>query len=189
MTSVAYRFVIELLNQRASADREILEIGCGERLYEPELVGRYTGLDLDEWMGVERRPDIVGTAEAIPVEDESFDVVFGVAVFYYVADPDRALRECRRVLRPGGELVIFDYEARTIERLRAEGDRLVRNAWTRHELRDRLRRAGFAAGGIRDLSHLASSSGVPRGVRRPVRRVRRALDPRWTHWLILRARR
>ena len=41
-------------------------------------------------------------AEALPFPDGSFDTVIGHAVLHHLPDPVRALRECRRVLRPGG---------------------------------------------------------------------------------------
>ena len=46
-----------------------------------------------------------GVAEALPFPDASFDLVFSNNGFNNVADPVRALAECARVSRPGGQLV------------------------------------------------------------------------------------
>lgn len=42
----------------------------------------------------------------VPVEDSSVDVVLSTQVLEHVADPRRHLEECRRVLRPGGQLLL-----------------------------------------------------------------------------------
>ncbi|MAM67005.1 MAG: hypothetical protein CL702_11580 [Chloroflexi bacterium] len=46
-----------------------------------------------------------GGAEAIPADDNSFDVVFASLSFMYVVDRAAAVSEFARVLRPGGRLV------------------------------------------------------------------------------------
>ncbi|GAA4413005.1 class I SAM-dependent methyltransferase [Actinokineospora soli] len=56
------------------------------------------GLGLD----VEGR---VADAEGIPYEDESFDLVIGHAVLHHIPDVPAAMREVRRVLKPGGRFV------------------------------------------------------------------------------------
>ena len=48
----------------------------------------------------------VADAEALPFEDDSFDVVLGHAVLHHLPDVPAALREAHRVLRPGGRLVV-----------------------------------------------------------------------------------
>ncbi|WCT72266.1 class I SAM-dependent methyltransferase [Sphingomonas naphthae] len=45
-------------------------------------------------------------AEALPFEDDSFDVVVAQYVITAIPDPERALDEFVRVLRPGGEIII-----------------------------------------------------------------------------------
>lgn len=45
-------------------------------------------------------------AQQMPFADGSFDVVLMFEALYYVPDADRFFRECRRVLRPGGVLLI-----------------------------------------------------------------------------------
>jgi SAM-dependent methyltransferase len=60
----------------------------------------------------ERVPDAdfrVGELEALPYEDDSFDVVTGFCSFQYAADPVNALREARRVTRPGGTVAILTW--------------------------------------------------------------------------------
>jgi arsenite methyltransferase len=95
----------------------VLDVGCGtgrltrwiaERLGEG---GRVTGIDpLPERIGIARAnaPSLdfeVGQAEDLGAfPDESFDAVCMSAVFHWVADKPKALREVRRVLRPGGGL-------------------------------------------------------------------------------------
>ena len=51
----------------------------------------------------------VGELEALPYEDDSFDVVTGFASFQYTADPVHALQEARRVTRPGGTVAILTW--------------------------------------------------------------------------------
>ena len=46
-----------------------------------------------------------GTAEELPFSDGSFDVVFSEYALQYIREKDRALREVRRVLKPGGTFV------------------------------------------------------------------------------------
>ena len=47
----------------------------------------------------------VADAEGIPYEDESFDLVIGHAVLHHIPDVPAAMREVRRVLKPGGRFV------------------------------------------------------------------------------------
>ncbi|HMJ36841.1 MAG TPA: class I SAM-dependent methyltransferase [Baekduia sp.] len=47
----------------------------------------------------------VADAEALPFDDESFDLVLGHAVLHHLPDLDQAWREIHRVLRPGGVAV------------------------------------------------------------------------------------
>ena len=52
---------------------------------------------------------VAGTAESLPTEDSAFDAVVAVWVLCSVPDPAAALREVRRVLRPGGELRFYEH--------------------------------------------------------------------------------
>ena len=50
-----------------------------------------------------------GDLEALPFEDDSFDLVTGFNSFQYAGDPTQALREAGRVTRPGGWVVIMTW--------------------------------------------------------------------------------
>jgi ubiquinone/menaquinone biosynthesis C-methylase UbiE len=48
-------------------------------------------------------------AEQLPFDDSSFDFVVSTLVLCTVSDPDKALAEVRRVLKPGGELIFLEH--------------------------------------------------------------------------------
>src|SRR3954449_3633721 len=63
-------------------------------------------------------------AEALPFEDGSFDYVVSTLVLCTVNDPERALGEIRRVLRPGGKLVFLEHVRSRNPKLARWQDRL-----------------------------------------------------------------
>ncbi|HEX9694801.1 MAG TPA: methyltransferase domain-containing protein [Actinomycetota bacterium] len=101
---------------------DVLEIGCGTgffiiNLWQAGLVERAYATDISAGMveACRRNAERVGLAdlegkasdaESLPYDDDSFDLVVGHAVLHHIPDVPAALRECFRVLRPGGTLVI-----------------------------------------------------------------------------------
>jgi SAM-dependent methyltransferase len=92
-----------------------LDVGCGAGLAAQMFAGKIAavaGLDAcGELVEIARRRvpggDFrVGEMEALPYADESFDVVTGFNAFQYAASPVNALREARRVTKPGRPVVI-----------------------------------------------------------------------------------
>ncbi len=80
---------------------DVLDIGCGVKPYQPffaPYAATHRGLDAVPGPYV----DDVGHAEALPYEDESFDVILCTQVFEHLHEPWTAVKEMRRVLRPGG---------------------------------------------------------------------------------------
>ncbi|KUK14404.1 MAG: Methylase involved in ubiquinone/menaquinone biosynthesis [bacterium 42_11] len=53
---------------------------------------------------------LIGEAEDIPLLDGSFDYVFANMCLHHVENPDKAIREMVRVLKPRGKLVITDLD-------------------------------------------------------------------------------
>ncbi len=49
-----------------------------------------------------------GDLEALPIDDALLDAATMMLVLHYVADPDKALAEANRVLKPGGRLILVD---------------------------------------------------------------------------------
>ena len=77
------------------------------------------------------RPDVGADVQAPPFRDAVFDAIKATELLEHVPDVARALGECRRVLRPGGHLVIT---APFLERLHGDpGDysRYTRSMWER----------------------------------------------------------
>ena len=98
--------------------RDVLDIFCGSRPYDDLMpaAADVTGLDTSDWSGI---ADVV-TKEFLPFEDESFDMVTCFEAFYYVEDPPAGVAEIRRVLRPGGAVVMtaslpWEYDTRILE--------------------------------------------------------------------------
>jgi SAM-dependent methyltransferase len=94
----------------------VLDLGCGGGLLLRDALAqgaRAIGLDHSEEMvslARERAPGstvVLAEAENLPFEDATFTAVSMSIVFFFLADPIGVLRECSRVLRPGGRLAIF----------------------------------------------------------------------------------
>lgn len=97
------------------ADRTVLEAGPGEG-YGADLLAEVAthvvGVDYDATAVAHIRARyprveiIEGNLAALPLESESVDVVVNFQVIEHLWDQGLFLRECLRVLRPGGELLI-----------------------------------------------------------------------------------
>jgi ubiquinone/menaquinone biosynthesis C-methylase UbiE len=101
---------------------QILEVGCGtgaSTLTHAREVRRLVAMDLSAAMAKRTLAKVLrrrlggrvylvqAEAMALPFADSAFDAVIGRGVaLSYVSDPRRALKEFRRVLRPGGRLLI-----------------------------------------------------------------------------------
>lgn len=83
-----------------------LEVGAGSGQLQ-DLVEDYTGLDIAA--SAKRyfhKPFVHGSATALPFADDEFDAVWTVWVLEHVPNPELALQEMRRVVRPGGLILL-----------------------------------------------------------------------------------
>lgn len=84
----------------------VLDAGCGLGTYVDALRDRRPDLrvvpvDLSVGMG----PELVGDVQALPLVDASVDGALAMHMLYHVPDIPAAIRELRRVVRPGGVLL------------------------------------------------------------------------------------
>jgi SAM-dependent methyltransferase len=90
------------------ATGRLIDIGCGVKPYETmarPLVTEHVGLDRENPFNKGARVDLVGTAYAIPCGDAAFNVAMSTGALEHLAEPEEALRECFRVLKPGGHAI------------------------------------------------------------------------------------
>ena len=121
----------------AAARGDVLEIGAGTGVnlgYYGDDVASLTLTEPDPAMlkRLQQRVDQSGRtatvlrapAEDLPFDDERFDVVVSTLVLCGVDDQPRALREARRVVRPGGHLLFMEHVRSDDPRLAHKQDRL-----------------------------------------------------------------
>ena len=130
------RLVVDLAE--VAPDHATLDVGCGPgaavRVAAP-LVRRASGVDNSDAMVriAARRsaemPNVdfhVGSAEALPFDDATFDRLWTVHAFHHWSDQSAGLAEALRVLRPGGRLLVVERRSGGDHGLTAAGaDRLA----------------------------------------------------------------
>ncbi|WP_280423146.1 class I SAM-dependent methyltransferase [Nocardia carnea] len=118
----------------------LADIGCGDGRFLAHLTthghrGRLVGLDTSaamvaaaaQLLGVD---GVLGNAESLPFADNEFDATTARHMLYHVPDPARALREFRRITRPGGRVAVTVNHPATCARTR----QLVCDRATEHGL-------------------------------------------------------
>lgn len=99
---------------------DVLECGCGTgNFWDSEVVPKSLSLTLtdlspgmvDQAVGKAKAKgfeSVIGQecdVQSLPYDDDSYDIVLANHMLYHVPDPDKALAEISRVLRPGGKLL------------------------------------------------------------------------------------
>ena len=155
----------EVMFLTAQSGGKVLDIGCGsgERLEKMRSLGwTVSGIDFDEKaVGIAKSRGLDVSCGTIPgtwFPTESFDVVIMNHVIEHVPDPIELLRECNRILKPGGKVVL------TTPNSSCWGHRLFKKNWRgleppRHlhvfcpsSMEQTLRRAGFGVVLVRSLA-------------------------------------
>ena len=163
------KFERQLALVQPRAGERLLDLGCGSGAHSRLIASRVAPGVV---VGVDREPDAVAlarrlsegehpgilrfqvaNAHQLPFDDETFDTAICISVLAFCEDPLRVLAEARRVLRPGGRLLlvssdedtrIFNCHDRELGRrvLRAIADR-TRDPWIGRRLAGLLTAAGF----------------------------------------------
>lgn len=173
----AYRRISEQSDRRGGAQHRerllaglsgrVIEVGAGNGrnfAHYPESVTGVVAVEPEDSLRAqaERAADqspvpitvMAGHADAIPAADGSFDAAVASLVLCSVPDPARTLAEIGRVLRPAGELRVYEHVRSTGWRGRIED--AITPLWSRagggcHPNRntaDAIREAGFSTGDL-----------------------------------------
>jgi ubiquinone/menaquinone biosynthesis C-methylase UbiE len=148
----------EELDYAGAAGQDVLDVGCGQGIDVASyaLAGaNATGVDLTPRhvelatahtaaLGLDVRV-VQGDAETLPFDDHSFDRASSNGVLHHTPDMLAALREMRRVVRPGGRATVIVYNRRSL------------HYWTLHVLME-----GVLKGGL--LRERSMSGVLSRGV-------------------------
>ncbi len=145
-----------------------LDVGCGTGEFMRRVTGQWpaafwVGVDLvpamlavaqDKCADLQQARFLAAGAERLPFASGVFDAVVSLNMLHHLETPEPFLTECRRILRPGGQLVVVDW-CRDFWRCRlAHGwcrltDRTYVRMYRLGEVAGLLAQAGFVADGTR----------------------------------------
>lgn len=182
------RILLQVLNRYLGSNghhtRRILDVGCGTGTMLTYLssFGKAQGVDIDEEaVGYcrERGLEDVGLGEAadLPFGDGSFDLVTALDVVEHLDDDVAAFQEMKRVLRPGGQILVTVPAHRFLWGDQDEVN-MHKRRYTANELRQRLVESGFE---VVRVSYMNALLFAPIAAVRLLRRLEHRLRPRIAH--------
>ncbi len=155
--------MLERLEYIKATPTRILDLGCATGEYSARLAKQYKGaqvfsLDIAIPMLKEvkrrstwRRPlrTICGDIQALPIADNSIDLIFSSLALQWCGSLDDAFSEFRRVLRPGGFVMFSTFGPDTLKELRAswsevDNEKHVHDFIDMHHIGDAMLRAGLS---------------------------------------------
>jgi ubiquinone/menaquinone biosynthesis C-methylase UbiE len=105
---------IDKLGHSFRGDERLLDVGCGDggvaRLLR-ERVGEVVAVDIEpseQWQDSDELSFAVANGEQLPFADSAFDLLHSKDSLHHMENPDLAIREYRRVLKPGGTALIVE---------------------------------------------------------------------------------
>jgi SAM-dependent methyltransferase len=139
----SYRFRKWKIAKHVPSSGRILDIGSGTAPVSPDMA-RTVVADLSEkaMRNVECESKVVTSITGMLFESATFDIILCSEVLEHVPEDDKAVSELRRVLKPGGVLVVtVPYQ----KRFWAEDDEYVAHVrrYDPGELEQKLRHVGF----------------------------------------------
>jgi SAM-dependent methyltransferase len=179
------RILLEVLDRylapNGSHARRILDVGCGTGTMLTYLAafGNAEGVDIDEEaIGFCRDRGLqnvrLGEAANLPFDDGSFDLVTALDVVEHLDDDVAAFREMKRVLRPGGQILVTVPAHRFLWGDQDEVN-MHKRRYNARELRARLVESGFD---VVRISYMNAVLFAPIAAVRLARRLEHRLRPR-----------
>ncbi len=180
------RILLQVLDRyvgEGSPNRRILDVGCGTGTMLSYLAayGKAQGVDIDEEaIGYCRERGLtdvrLGAAETLPFEDGSFDLVTALDVVEHLDEDVAALREIRRVLRPGG-MLLLTVPAHPFLWGDQDEVNLHKRRYVAPQVRERLTGTGFK---VLRVTYINAFMFPPIAAVRMLRRLEHRLRPRTT---------
>jgi len=152
----AYEILFEEVLADTKNTKKLLEIGTG-----PGLIAFRLGCKIPEITAIDLSPEMikvakkkqaekpadninfrVGNACCLEFDDSSFDTIIASNILHLLAEPERALKEMKRVLKKEGHVIFPTYchgdslKSSILSRLIGLSGLPVRNRWSTHSLRN-----------------------------------------------------
>ena len=145
-----------------NGQEDVLDVACGTGELEKKLINAYpnlkiTGCDIssdmlrvarDKLSGYNNLSFIECSADKIPLEDSSKDIIVCCNSFHFFKEPKNVLNECSRILRKNGRIFILDWcrdfwVCRLLESLKNNFDKAHQRIYTVNELTSLLSAYNF----------------------------------------------
>ena len=155
--------MLERLDYIKASPTRILDLGCATGEYSARLARMYKkaqviSLDIAEpmlkevrrrstwWHPIDR---VCGDIQALPIADNSIDLIFSSLALQWCGSLDDAFSEFRRVLKPGGFVMFSTFGPDTLKELRAswaevDDERHVHDFIDMHDIGDEMLRSGLS---------------------------------------------
>jgi SAM-dependent methyltransferase len=101
--------LMHIRNLAPQLSGQLMDYGCGAKPYQSLFkVERYVGVDMENpgHSHEQEEVDVFYDGKTLPFDSSTFDSVFASEVLEHVFEPDNALREIHRVMKPGGKILL-----------------------------------------------------------------------------------
>lgn len=148
---VGRRDILSLFLKDVSPESNILEIGCASgaflKMLEVKGFKNVQGIDISETaINQAKRRGLhkvqIADGQRLPFADNSFDIAIASDVLEHIEDDGQTLEEWRRILRPGGKLLVFVPAHPYLWSSHDEANLHVRR-YTKNMLQKRIKEAGL----------------------------------------------
>ncbi|MCG8566762.1 MAG: methyltransferase domain-containing protein, partial [Desulfobacterales bacterium] len=134
----------QVLLDNVEVGLSVADIGCGTG----EMLSALNGRDRGALIGVDSSPEMLeqakirlfdardielrlGEAEYLPLKNKEVDVAVMSMVLYHIVEPEKAIAEVQRVLKPGGRFLLADFECHNKEEIKD----IIGGTWMGFEIR------------------------------------------------------
>jgi ubiquinone/menaquinone biosynthesis C-methylase UbiE len=151
MSGTVYSNTLHWLKTFVAPESKVIEIGSGSGQYKQLLdKGNLICTDVpNSYYQSAAQIDVINRGEALPFASSSADILFSQGAVDYIEYLDAHFDEAFRVLKPGGKMLVFTYEKKTLKRIHKEskniyfGSRKHFHIFNEGQLAQKLKNSGF----------------------------------------------